>query len=244
MASDSGLSAWSRVIRGGEAGSLDYGDCGVKLPGNGLLCPLPPTYERSGKTWGGSLPIRGGQAGTLAHCECEVKFPGNRHPRPMPPPTCDVVKFGVVQGPSSDHSTAKLNFSVIVTPACAADTEACGTWSTRTWSSSACGACFCRRWPGVSSGTCCNWHNKPRRGCCLCEKLCEKKPGANLPGVVHHKLWRGQLLEPVPHTPVHSGRSPRVVVVAQEVDGLVVLPGVDSGLWFFSGSFCGGGFPC
>ena len=55
--------------------------------------------------------------------------------------------------------------------------------------------------------------------------MCEKKPGANLPGVVHHKLWRGQLHEPVPHTPVHSGRSPRVVVVAQEVDGLAVLPG-------------------
>ena len=55
--------------------------------------------------------------------------------------------------------------------------------------------------------------------------MCEKKPGANLPGVVHHKLWRGQLREPVPHTPVHSGRSPRVVVVAQEVDGLAVLPG-------------------
>ena len=54
---------------------------------------------------------------------------------------------------------------------------------------------------------------------------CEKKPGANLPGVVHHKLWRGQLREPVPHTPVHGGRSPRVVVVAQEVDGLAVLPG-------------------
>ena len=38
-----------------------------------------------------------------------------------------MVKFGVVRGPSSDHSglgsTPKLNFSVIVTPACAADTE-------------------------------------------------------------------------------------------------------------------------
>ena len=55
--------------------------------------------------------------------------------------------------------------------------------------------------------------------------MCEKKPGGNLPGVVHHKLWHGQLGEPVPHTPVHSERSPRVVVVAQEVDGLVVLPG-------------------
>ena len=48
----------------------------------------------------------------------------------------DVVKLGVVRGPSSDHSglgsTPKLNFSVIVTPSCAADTEtevlvACGT---------------------------------------------------------------------------------------------------------------------
>ena len=43
------------------------------------------------------------------------------------PPTRDVVKFGVVRGPSSDHSglgsTPKLNFSVIVTPACAVDTE-------------------------------------------------------------------------------------------------------------------------
>ena len=46
-----------------------------------------------------------------------------------------MVKFGDVRGPSSDHSglgsTPKLNFSVIVTPACAADTEtevlvACG----------------------------------------------------------------------------------------------------------------------
>ena len=38
-----------------------------------------------------------------------------------------MVKFGVIQGASSDHSglgsTPKLNFSVIVTPACAADTE-------------------------------------------------------------------------------------------------------------------------
>ena len=47
-----------------------------------------------------------------------------------------MVKFGVVRGPSSDHSglgsTPKLNFSVKVTPACAANTEtevlvACGT---------------------------------------------------------------------------------------------------------------------
>ena len=41
------------------------------------------------------------------------------------------------------------------------DRGTCGTWSTRTWSSSACGACFRRLWPGVSSGTCCTWHNKP-----------------------------------------------------------------------------------
>ena len=56
-------------------------------------------------------------------------------------------------------------------------------------------------------------------------KKCVKKPLPNLPGVVHHKLWRGQLREPVPNTPDHSGRSPQVVVVAQEVDGLAVLPG-------------------
>ena len=48
-------------------------------------------------------------------------------------------------------------------------------------------------------------------------KLCEKKSGANLSGAVNHKL--------VPHTPVHCGRSPWVVVVAQEVDGLALLPG-------------------
>ena len=46
------------------------------------------------------------------------------------------------------------------------DRGTCGTWNTRTWSSSACGACFPGRWPGVSSGTCCTWRNKPRRGCC------------------------------------------------------------------------------
>ena len=52
------------------------------------------------------------------------------------------VKFAVVQGTSSDHSG--LNFSVIVTPACSADTETeilvacgtpecdtCGMWNTR-----------------------------------------------------------------------------------------------------------------
>ena len=55
--------------------------------------------------------------------------------------------------------------------------------------------------------------------------MCEKKPEANIPGVAYHKLWHGQLREPFPHTPVHSGHSPRVVVVAQEVDGLAVLPG-------------------
>ena len=47
--------------------------------------------------------------------------------------------------------------------------------------------------------------------------MCEKKPGANLPGVVNHK--------PVAHTPVQSSRSPRVMVVAQEVDGLAIIPG-------------------
>ena len=48
---------------------------------------------------------------------------------------------------------------------------------------------------------------------------------AYLPGVVNHKLWRGQLCEPVPHMPVHRGRSPWVLVVAQEVNGLAILPG-------------------
>ena len=55
-------------------------------------------------------------------------------------------------------------------------------------------------------------------------KLCEKNLVANLPGVVNYELWHGQLSEPVPHMPVHSGRSPWVVVVAQEVDGFAVLP--------------------
>ena len=84
-ASDSGLSAGSRVISG-QAGSLGRSDCGVKLPGNGRPRPLPPPYPRRGEIWGGSRPVRGGQAGTLARCECEVKFPGNGRPRPLPPP--------------------------------------------------------------------------------------------------------------------------------------------------------------
>ena len=45
----------------------------------------------------------------------------------MPPPYPRRGEIWVVRGPSSDHSglgsTPKLNFSVIVTPACAADTE-------------------------------------------------------------------------------------------------------------------------
>ena len=52
------------------------------------------------------------------------------------------------------------------------DRGTCGTWSTRMWSSSACGAGFPRRWPGVSSGTCCTWRNKPRRGCCFAAVDC------------------------------------------------------------------------
>ena len=55
-------------------------------------------------------------------------------------------------------------------------------------------------------------------------KIVGKKPGAPLPCVVNHKLWRSQLCEPIPHTPVHSGYSLLVVVVAQEVDGLAVVP--------------------
>ena len=89
------------------------------------------------------MPIRGGQAcqltvsrrlpGQLLVCG---KVPLQRAPLPVAPPACIIVKFGVVRGLSSDHSglgsMTKLIFSVIVTPACAADTEtqvllACGT---------------------------------------------------------------------------------------------------------------------
>ena len=48
-------------------------------------------------------------------------------PRPLPPPSRILVKFGVVRGPSSDDSglgsVEKQNFSMIITPACAADTQ-------------------------------------------------------------------------------------------------------------------------
>ena len=56
------------------------------------------------------------------------------------------------------------------------------------------------------------------------QKLCEKKPLAYLP-VVNHNLWCSQLCEIVHRMPVQIGRSPRVMVVAQEVDWLAVLPG-------------------
>ena len=51
--------------------------------------------------------------------------------------------------------------------------------------------------------------------------------GARLPGVVNHKVWHNQLCEHFPHMPVHHGGSPQMVVVAQEVDGFVVLLGDD-----------------
>ena len=54
-------------------------------------------------------------------------------------------------------------------------------------------------------------------------KLCEKSH--ELINLINHKLWHGQLCQPVPHEPVHSGRSSLVVIVAQKVDGLAVLPG-------------------
>ena len=54
---------------------------------------------------------------------------------------------------------------------------------------------------------------------------CVKKARAYLPGVVNYKLSCGQMCKPVHHMPLHSRSSPRVVVVAQEVDGLAVLPG-------------------
>ena len=58
---------------------------------------------------------------------------------------------------------------------------------------------------------------------------CEKKPGAHLSGVVSHKLWRDLFSKPVPQMPIHRGHSPRVLVVAQKLDGLVGLPGCYSG---------------
>ena len=63
MASDRGLSAGSRVIRSGQAGSLERNDGDVKLPGKGRPRPLPPRSLRCGQTWGGLSRVRGGQAG-------------------------------------------------------------------------------------------------------------------------------------------------------------------------------------
>ena len=51
-----------------------------------------------------------------------------------------------------------------------------------------------------------------------------KKQGTHIPGVVNHKLWRGQLSKPVPQMPVLHGGFHWVMVVAQEVNGLAVLP--------------------
>ena len=51
---------------------------------------------------------------------------------------------------------------------------------------------------------------------------CVKK-ATSLLGVVNFKMWRGQLFQNVPHTPVNCGHSARVMAVAQEMDGLGVL---------------------
>ena len=53
--------------------------------------------------------------------------------------------------------------------------------------------------------------------------MCEKS--RELAYLVNHKLCHSKLCEPVSHTPVHCGGTPRVVIVAQEVNGFVVLPG-------------------
>ena len=68
---------------------------------------------------------------------------------------------------------------------------------------------------------------EPARPAVMASRLVQgcNELGVHLLGVVNHKLWCCQLCEPVPHTHVHSGRSPRVVEEAQEVDGLAVLPG-------------------
>ena len=109
-----------------------------------------------GENWGGSRPIIGSQAGNLVSCTCSLALAHSLLD------THDMVKFGVVRAQSSDHSglgsTPKLNFSVIVTPACAADMEtkilvACGTAERG-------GAGFRMQCPGVSPDTGCTWCKK------------------------------------------------------------------------------------
>ena len=53
---------------------------------------------------------------------------------------------------------------------------------------------------------------------------CVKKAGSSLAWCSQLQAVEQSTVRACPHTPVHSGCSPRVVVVAQEVDGLAVLP--------------------
>ena len=65
-----------------------------------------------------------GQAGSLGRSDCGVKLPGNGRPRPLPPP---YPRRGEIWGGSrpvrGGQAGSELNFSVKVTPACAADTQ-------------------------------------------------------------------------------------------------------------------------
>ena len=104
----------------------------VKFPSYGRSHPLPPPYLPRGEFRGDLRSIeavrsscRYCRAGNLACLECVVKLPGNVHPHPLPPPMG--MNFGVIGGPSEAvrsgcrlGSMPKLNFSVIVTPACVA----------------------------------------------------------------------------------------------------------------------------
>ena len=98
-AGDSGPSAGARVItdRGGQAGSLDRSDGRVKFLARCLPDP------RCGEMWVGSKTVRGVQAGTLARCDCDCSLSTGALAHCLPP-TRNMVKFGVVRGPSSDHS--------------------------------------------------------------------------------------------------------------------------------------------
>ena len=54
---------------------------------------------------------------------------------------------------------------------------------------------------------------------------CVKKGGSSPTWCSQPQAVAQSTVRPVPHTPVHSGCSPRRVLVAQELDGLAVLPG-------------------
>ena len=107
-ASDRGLRAGSRVIRGDQAGSLDRSDCGVKLP-------VASPYLRRGEIWGGSRPVRGGQAAPAcaADMETEVLVARGAPEHGLPPLVGHVSVGGVSSGTcySCGLSTATIEYS-------------------------------------------------------------------------------------------------------------------------------------